>query len=98
MMSSLRRGRAGELPESPKKHRNVSNTQREGERERQRGEREVEVRRPKHGNKSTIQVFGAALTGGRMGWGLGGRGDWRRRTGASERPHYQEASYALNAL
>lgn len=52
------------------------------------------MRRPKHGNKSTIQVFGAALTGGRMG--LGGGGRWR--TGASERPHYQEASYALNAL
>lgn len=35
MMSSLRRGRAGELPESPKKHRNDSN----GERERERRER-----------------------------------------------------------
>lgn len=35
MMSSLRRGRAGELPESPKKHRNDSN----GDRERERRER-----------------------------------------------------------
>lgn len=37
MMSSLRRGRAGELPESPKKHRNDSNGERL-ERETERGE------------------------------------------------------------
>lgn len=35
MMSSLRRGRAGELPESPKKHRNDSNGERERERRRE---------------------------------------------------------------
>lgn len=39
MMSSLRRGRAGEPPESPKKHRNDSNGERET-RERQGGEGE----------------------------------------------------------
>lgn len=79
MMSSLRRGRAGELPESPKKtQKRFKHTERErdrGKRGEGKGEREVEVRRPKHGNKSTIQVFGAALTGGRMARGGGGGGD-----------------------
>lgn len=65
--------RAARVSEKTQKRFKHTERGREGETEG-RGEREVEVRRPKHGNKSAIQVFGAALTGGRMVWGGGGGG------------------------